>query len=381
MTKPSALDPDRDHPVFAVAGEFCKASDIVAIRSLGHGNINETFLVELQGTPPGKYVLQRINHHVFHHPEWVMSNICQLSDHLGGRLAAPPPFQNRWDVPHVRKTLDGQNFFVTKTGETWRAIAFIDSASTHESIQSPDLAKEVGYGLGMFHSLISDFPVEKLADTLEGFHITPRYLEQFDQVVSTVAIPLLPEVDYCLNFISDRRDNAHVLEVAKASGTLKLQPIHGDPKVNNVMIDDHTGKAVCMIDLDTVKPGLVHYDIGDCLRSGCNPLGEETDQFHAVCFDLQLCQAMLEGYCSIAQNFLTSADFDYLYEGIHLISFELGLRFFTDFLAGNVYFKAQYPEHNLNRALVQFKLTESIEAQAPEIQSIIQSLREIPCLN
>ena len=141
------------------------------------------------------------------------------------------------------------------------------------------------------------------------------------------------------------------------------------------MIDNATRQAVSIVDLDTVKPGLVHYDIGDCLRSSCNPLGEETERWEMVRFDPDLCQAVLQGYLSLAKDFLTENDYDYLYDAIRLIAFELGLRFFTDYLEGNVYFKANHPEHNLARALVQFKLTESIEDQAETIGAIIQGIR------
>ena len=151
--------------------------------------------------------------------------------------------------------------------------------------------------------------------------------------------------------------------------------MHGDPKVNNVLLDTATGKAVALVDLDTVKPGLVHYDIGDCLRSGCNPWGEETEQWEAVRFDPDLGRALLQGYLAGAGGFLTDHDYHYLFAAIRLIAFELGLRFFTDYLAGNVYFKARRPEHNLARALVQFKLTESIEAQEAAIRAFIRDLR------
>jgi len=166
-----------------------------------------------------------------------------------------------------------------------------------------------------------------------------------------------------------------VLEDAKASGALFQRPIHGDPKINNIMIDERTGHAVSIIDLDTVKPGLIHYDIGDCLRSCCNPLGEETTEIDEVYFDLDLCRAILEGYLGEAQRFMTKADIAYLYDAIRLIAFELGLRFFTDYLEGDVYFKARHRKHNLIRALVQFKVAESIEAQATEIQGIVAALR------
>ncbi len=177
-----------------------------------------------------------------------------------------------------------------------------------------------------------------------------------------------------MEFVSARRQWAHVLEDARRQGKLQLRPVHGDPKVNNVMIQEGTGRAISLVDLDTVKPGLIHYDIGDCMRSGCNPLGEETEQWEAVRFDPEIGEAILTGYLTQARNFLTAADYEYLFDSIRLIAFELGVRFFTDHLAGNVYFKVKHPRHNLLRALVQFKLTESIEAHERDIRNIIQSM-------
>ena len=249
------------------------------------------------------------------------------------------------------------------------------AAETFDTIKDTGHAREVGYALGMFHNLLSDLSPDHLADTLPGFHITPGYLAHYDEVLERQGARPSPEVNYGLRFVAERRAWAPVLEDARAQGRLRLRPIHGDPKVNNVMLDTATGQAVGMVDLDTVKPGLVHYDIGDCLRSGCNPLGEETEDWETVRFEPELCRAMLAGYLSLAQDFLTETDYAYLYDAIRLLAFELGLRFFTDYLAGNVYFKARHPEHNLARALVQFKLTESIESQATAIGAIIRDLR------
>lgn len=165
-----------------------------------------------------------------------------------------------------------------------------------------------------------------------------------------------------------------VLEAAKHQGKLPLRLIHGDPKVNNILFDTRTEQAVSIIDLDTIKPGLIHYDIGDCLRSGCNPLGEETMNWQAVQFDSDRCQYILQGYLSVAKSFLSPNDYTFLYDAIRLIAFELGLRFFTDFLAGNVYFKVHEPKQNLYRALVQFQLTASIEAQELTLRRLINDL-------
>jgi len=253
-------------------------------------------------------------------------------------------------------------------------MSFID-ATSFDTIRGRDHAREVGYALGVFHTLLSDLPAETLADTLEGFHVTPRYLRHYDEVLATCRTGGSPDVQYCRRFVHERRALAPVLENARAEGRLMLRVIHGDPKVNNIMMDRASGHAVSMIDLDTVKPGLVHYDIGDCLRSGCNPLGEETGAWEEVRFDIDCCKAILEGYLQTARKFLTGDDFAYLYESIRLIAFELGLRFFTDYLEGNVYFKVNRPEHNLARALVQFRLTRSIEEQEPAIRALIRDMQ------
>jgi Ser/Thr protein kinase RdoA (MazF antagonist) len=268
---------------------------------------------------------------------------------------------------------DGRDFWLDSDGLFWRAISFIEGAQSFNTIRRIDHASEVGYALGIFHTLLSDLPPDRLSVTLPGFHITPRYLRHYEEVLAKYNVDKSPEVNYCLQFISERNAWAHVLENAKAQGKLSLRPIHGDPKVDNIMIDTVTGQAVSIVDMDTVQPGLVHYDIGDCLRSGCNLMGEETEQWERVHFDTDLCKTILQSYLSIAREFLTENDFDYIYDSIRLIAFELGLRFFTDYIEGNVYFKVRHPEHNLTRALIQFKLTESIESQETVIRNIIRS--------
>ena len=363
-----------DAHLAAIANQFDNEGQVLSIVPLGNGNINDTYLVTTQTARLQKFVLQRINQQVFREPGQVMNNICRIEDHVCNRLSIQGQ-SRRWEIPKVLKTQTGAHHVRDKDGSFWRAIAYIDTAATYDQIESTDLAYEVGVGLGTFHHLIHDLPLEGLVDTLEGFHITPNYLAQYDQVCARRAIPQESMAQYCAQFICDRRALAPILETAKAQGRLKLQPIHGDPKVNNVMIDIQTGLAVSLIDLDTVKPGLIHYDIGDCLRSGCNPLGEETQRFNDVTFDLDLCQAILRGYQQAAKDFLSSQDYDYLFDSMRLLAFELGLRFFSDFLNDNQYFKAQYQTHNHNRAVVQFKLAESIEAQEREIKALVNQLR------
>ena len=190
-------------------------------------------------------------------------------------------------------TRDGRDHVIDPGGSFWRALSFIDAAETFDTIKDAGHAGEVGYALGMFHSLLSDLAPDHLSDTLPGFHLTPGYLAHYDEVLERQGARRSPEVNYGLRFVAERRAFAPVLEDARAQGRLRLRPMHGDPKVNNVMLDTATGQAVAMVDLDTVKPGLVHYDIGDCLRSGCNPLGEETGDWETVRFEPELCRAML----------------------------------------------------------------------------------------
>lgn len=360
----------------AAARRFKPRGGLVNIREYGHGNVHDTFLVTLEGGEAEHFILQRVNTQVFRQPEQVMRNMRIVTDHVSGRLERDQPCRGRrWEVVRVLSDEAGLDYWIAPDGDFWRAISFIGGAESFDIIQNSEHAREVGFALGMFHSLVSDLPAGKLADTLEGFHITPRYLRHYDRVLEEKGAGRSPEEKYALRFVNEQRALADVLEEAKMQGRLCLRPIHGDPKVNNFMIDTTTGRAVSMIDLDTVKPGLVHYDIGDCLRSCCNLLGEETEQWEAVQFDPDLCRTILHGYLPVAKNFLSEMDYEYLYDGVRLIALELGLRFFTDYLEGNVYFKVSHPKHNLARALVQFRLAESIESQEKTICAMFRDMR------
>jgi Ser/Thr protein kinase RdoA (MazF antagonist) len=363
------------HHTMMAAQQFAM-DPILDVHEHGSGNVNDTYLVTLDATPPS-FILQRINTRVFRHPEWIMLNIRAFSEHVQQHLKHEAPASGRrWEVPSVLPTRDGHDFFVDADGSFWRALSFVAQSLCYETVQSIDHAREAGYALGRFHALVSDLDPGKLYDTLEGFHVAPQYLAHYQQVLAGTRVDTsTAEVRYGLRFVEQRQRWTSVLEDARRDGTLAVRSIHGDPKVNNIMIDEETGRAISIIDLDTVKPGLVHYDIGDCLRSCCNPLGEETTALDDVRFDPDLCRAILQGYISEARRFLSEMDYALLYDSIRLIAFELGLRFFTDHLEGNVYFKARHAQHNLHRALVQWKLTESIESQESDIRAVVAELR------
>ncbi len=363
------------HHYTSIAEQFSLEGRVLEVHEFGNGNINDTYLVTTDSNEGHHFVLQRINTQVFKHPRLIMQNMRIFTEHMRRRAREEGSL---WEMPRVLKTRAGLDFHVDEGNNFWRAISYVEGAHSYDTIHSIEHAREVGHALGTFQHLISDLPVENLADTLEGFHITPLYLEQYDRTTSRNGFAANAEVRWGMEFVSARRRWAHVLEDARHQGKLRLRPVHGDPKVNNVMIQEGTGRAISLVDLDTVKPGLIHYDIGDCMRSGCNPLGEETEQWESVRFDPQIGEAILTGYLTQARHFLTAADYEYLFDSIRLIAFELGVRFFTDHLAGNAYFKVKHPRHNLLRALVQFKLTESIEAHESEIRGIIQSMVSRP---
>lgn len=368
----ATIDPD----LLAIAEAFALQAPVVAIEPLGSGNVNDTWRVALEpgAAGPRTLVLQRLNTRVFPRPDLVMANIQRLGEHLDrpGALAAAT---GRWELPRVVPVQGSGTPWLEQNGECWRLLTFIERSRSRDTITGPDQALQVGRALGTFHALIHDLPAEQLADTLEGFHVTPGYLTEFERVLQRTEVPLTPQAQHCIAFIRDREAFMPVLEEAQRAGRLRQRPIHGDPKVNNILFDSGSDEAIALIDLDTVKPGLIHYDIGDCLRSSCNRLGEETDDWHAVQFDLELCEAVLEGYIGRAHHFLEDADYAHIPDAIRLLSLELGLRFFTDHLAGDVYFRTSRPRHNLQRALVQFRLTESIEMQQDAIRSLVERLR------
>ena len=355
---------------------------LVALRPFGNGNINDTFLAIYRNTfTETQVILQKVNRHVFPHPEAIMANMHEVTKHCHEKLkddAARGVDDRVWQMPRIIKAKDSRDYVMDEKGDVWRVITRIMSARAFDVAQGPEHAMECGAALGHFHYLISDMSPDLIVDPLPGFHITSGYLSAYDATLrDETARTLLGasmEARRLAKFIEERRDLAVSLERAEASGELVKRMFHGDPKVNNIMIDDVTGKGTAMIDLDTVSPGLIHMDFGDALRSICNPAGEEETDLAKVVFDEDLCTAFCKGYMRQAGAFLTDADRAYLYDAIRLLPFELGLRFFQDYLAGNVYFKTTQPEQNLTRARVQFRLCESVEARERSIRNVLKRL-------
>lgn len=363
-----------------VAEQFVVAGRLVAITPIHSGNVNDTYLAVFRTTfSEERIIIQHINRRVFTKPEWIMENMRVLTDHVHRRLEKEADQADRiWQLPRVIPAKDGRDYFVDDEGEYWRAITLIASATSYDRAQGAEHALEVGTVLGQFHRLISDLDPNLLRDTLPGFHVTPLYLTKYDATVAhsdgSEKLATSMEAKRLSRFIEERRAFVDILESACQRKELSNRPIHGDPKVTNIMIDDFTGKGTSIVDLDTVKPGLIHYDFGDALRSICNRAGEEEEILNKVFFDVDLCEAFVKGYMTYASDFLTDRDRHYLYDSIRLITFELGLRFFQDYLAGNVYFKVRHDEQNLNRARVQFRLCESIEAREKMVRQVLKQV-------
>lgn len=331
---------------------------VCEITVLGNGLINDTYWIK---TEEESFVLQRLNTQVFPNPELVMENLVLFVEHIEQKSAE----QVKLKIPLVLETLNYKTFYIDEQSNYWRALEFFENTESRESISDLNEAKQVGFALGHFHQLLSDKSVESFHDTLPGFHITPVYYQHYQNVERNYdGIGDAEKLHFCRNFIAKFKKKINVLEQARSKGLINEKIIHGDPKFNNFLFEKNTDKIISLIDLDTVKPGLVHYDIGDCLRSCCHNTQSNT-------FDLKICDAILKNYLQQTESFFTDQDYQFLYPAIQLMPFELGLRFFTDYREGNRYFKIDLPEQNLDRAISQFYLCESVTEQEEEIKEMI----------
>ncbi|MFZ5774142.1 MAG: phosphotransferase enzyme family protein [Thermodesulfobacteriota bacterium] len=355
------------------ASHFAFPGTIATVSLLGAGNVNDTFLVEcLADGEPRRFVLQRLNPAVFGNPTGIMANLRILAAHIRPRL--PLADASRWELPGIIPCRDGADCWHDQRGACWRALTYIEHTRSIEAVTGPEQAREAGRALGIFHALVHDLPPGHLHDPLPGFHVTPRYLAHYKTVAASPARPeQSEEALFCHRFIAERRHRVGILEEARERGEIQERVIHGDPKLANILFDAESGRAVSLIDLDTVKPGLIHYDLGDCLRSCCNLSGEETTPT-AARFDASCFSALLTGYLPWAAGFLSQADLRLILDAAWLISLELGMRFFTDHLEGDVYFKTSEDGHNLRRACTQFHLCRSIEAQEASLRALVAGM-------
>jgi hypothetical protein len=335
----------------------------------GSGHINDSYcaIFEHRGATT-RYLLQRINHHIFKNPVTLMENIERVTAHLGAQVADDPDHDRR--ALRLIPPRAGGVLHVDAEGNYWRAYQFIGNATTYNSVQSPDQAFQAARAFGEFQRMLADLPPPRLHDTIPDFHHTPKRFAALEQAIGSDvagrAAGATPDIEFALA----RKSLAPRLVEAG----LPERVTHNDTKINNVLLDDATGAGTCVIDLDTVMPGLAAYDFGDMVRTATSPAPEDERDLDRVNMEFPLFEALARGYLSSAGAFLTPAEKESLAFAGKLITFEIGIRFLTDYLSGDTYFKVHREGHNLDRCRAQFKLVQSIEFQEDRMAELIRSI-------
>ncbi len=352
-----------------IASSFSRSPNNISVTKLSIGNINQTFLVEsLNSGFPEKLILQQINTSVFSDPFKLISNYIYIYD-FAEFDKSPSLFNSSSILPRLIPLVKSDNFLLELDGQFWRAYEFVDSSTTYRCVPSESIAYQVGYGLGSFHYNYHDLPVNKLHTIIPNLHNTKHHYHnlvqsfKFFKGLNADCFQFNSRITKLINFVDQRKDYIYLLDFRSSENNLGLQLIHGDPKISNFLFDQKSLLFRSIIDLDTAQPGCILYDLGDCLRSICNIGGEDPQDLLDVSFNLHYCQSMLDGYIKAYPNFLNNFSIVSIANSIKIITFELGLRFLSDYFLGNLYFRTEYPAHNLFRAEVQFKLLESIESQ------------------
>jgi hypothetical protein len=349
---------------FAIDGDFLDAIPY------GTGHINDTYCATYSRSGTAvRYIHQRINRTIFKDPAMLMNNIARVSEHLRGKLSGQADADRR--ALTLVPTRNRRTFLQEENGDCWRTYLFIERARTYDAIESPAQAFQAARAFGQFQEMLADLPAPPLQPTLPGFHDTPKRFAALEQAIAADAAGRVrlagPEIEFALA----RRPITGVLLDLQRQGAIVERTTHNDTKLNNVMIDDATGEGVCVIDLDTVMPGLSLYDFGDMVRTATSPALEDERDLSKVQMMFPMYEALVHGYLSTAGHFLNQVEKRHLAFAGKLITFEIGIRFLADFLAGDVYFKVHRNAHNLDRCRTQFKLIESIESQQAAMEKLV----------
>ncbi len=373
----SELRNTRGKALDAVAAQFQFRGRAVDFVPYGNGHINDTYLVTCNGTgAPARYVLQHINAQVFHSPAALMQNIERVTAHLSAQVASEP------DRARLALTLiparDGRNWYEDAQGETWRAYRFIENARSYETATSAEQAFQAAEAFGRFQQQLASLPAPRLHETIPDFHHTPKRFAALERAIAGDvkgrAALAKPEIDFAL---AHESITGVLIEASRDSGfgaDLPERITHNDTKFNNVLLDDATGESLCVVDLDTVMPGLALYDFGDMVRTTTSPAEEDEQDLSKVTMQFPLFEALVRGYLATAGGFLTATEKKFLAFSGKLITFEIGIRFLADHLNGDTYFKIHREGHNLDRCRTQFKLVESIELQEEKMNRLVESI-------
>ncbi|MEM1085158.1 MAG: aminoglycoside phosphotransferase family protein [Verrucomicrobiota bacterium] len=362
------------HDLADIAGRFLVPGDFLSAEPYGNGHINDTYAVLFnQSGTEVRYVFQRINHEVFPDPGTLMENVERVCAHSQAKLrevgAADASRRSLSLIP----TREGASWLVDDVNH-WRCYPFIEKARTYEAVVSLNQATAAARAFGGFQEMLADLPGERLFEVIPAFHDTRDRFLKLVGAFERDACGRAASVSEEMGFVRRREGEVGWIVDAVADGRIPERITHNDTKLNNVMIDDATGEGICVIDLDTVMPGTVLNDFGDMVRTASNPEREDSRDLSGVRMRIDYFEALARGYLEGASGFLTGSEVELLPLSGKLMSLECGMRFLTDFLDGDVYFKTHREGHNLDRCRAQFKLVESIEEQMDEMKATVEGL-------
>lgn len=336
----------------------------------GNGHINDTFRLSFTEGGKGKrYILQKMNHGIFHNPVELMENVSGVTEWLRKKIEENGGDAER-ETLNFRNTGDGKSYYVDEQGEYWRVCQYIEHATSYDAVKCDDDFYQSAVAFGHFQRMLADYPVERLHETIKNFHNTVDRFRQFQEVLAADVCHRAAQVQEEINFVLEREALAHTLCDLQEAGKLPLRVTHNDTKLNNIMIDDATGKAICVIDLDTVMPGLSLNDFGDSIRFGASTAAEDEPDLSKVAFDIHLYEVYTKGFLEGCEGALTDLEREMLPMGAILMTFECGMRFLTDYLDGDHYFKVHREGHNLDRCRTQFKLVKDMEQLLPQMKAV-----------
>lgn len=361
--------------IHALARIFSPDGECGAPKPFGSGHINDTFRFPLiENGKPERFVLQRINKAAFPRPDEVMDNIVRITRYLRQRIQERGGNPSR-ETLDLQTTPEGEYFAIDRNGDYWRAYRFVDSMISYDRSDDPEVFYQSARAFGRFQNMLSGFDATSLHETIVNFHNTPARFAAFKGAVSRDKLGRAAGVRDLIEQALAREPIASTLTDCLAQGLLPLRVTHNDTKLNNVLMDERTGLGMCVIDLDTVMPGLSAYDFGDAIRYGANTALEDEPDASKAGLSLDMYRAYARGYLSEVGNSLTDAEVASLPQGARVITLECFTRFLGDYLEGDVYFKIDYPEHNLVRARTQLALLRDMEARWNDMVAIVQEIR------
>ncbi len=340
-----------------------------SLSEFGDGHINDTYMVD-----SGEYILQRINTGIFTNPQKLMENIVDVTEFVRNKIAKAGGDPDK-ETLTVVKTVDGDNLFTSPDGKVYRVYKYIANSMSITDCPSLDHLYHAAKGFGKFHGMLSDYPADKLYEVIPDFHNTPKRFEDFKKAVSNDLAKRASAVKKEIDFVLSQKDFISTVTDGLENGSIPLRVTHNDTKINNVLFDRETGEAICVIDLDTVMSGSMLYDFGDALRVGAATAPEDETDLSKVHFSAQAFEAFTRGYFEEMLPYLTETEIKLLPLSAKLLTFECGMRFLTDYLNGDTYFKIHRENHNLDRARSQFRLVEDIARQENALNEIVNKLR------